>query len=178
MLEGSPAPPSDTTLTAAFPFFPVTTQKSVALSVCTFGLYELYWFYENWKRVRAATRSGLNPFWRSALAWIWCFSLFQHIRKRAARDQVEVRWSPWLLGTLFCVLTVLSALPGPLGLLPFLASLMVVLPVQATSQQINQGYLSREDRNASFSTLNLAAIIAGGMLWILAIVGVVTGQRG
>src|SRR5262245_7614259 len=31
--------------------FPVATHKFIVLSICTFGLYELYWCYQNWKRL-------------------------------------------------------------------------------------------------------------------------------
>jgi len=37
------------TATAQRPyFFTPSTLKFVLMSVCTFGIYELYWFYKNW----------------------------------------------------------------------------------------------------------------------------------
>ncbi len=33
-------------------FFPASRTKLLVMSLCTFGLYEYYWFYKNWKLVR------------------------------------------------------------------------------------------------------------------------------
>ena len=30
-------------------FFPVSTLKLILMSIVTFGSYEIYWFYKNWK---------------------------------------------------------------------------------------------------------------------------------
>jgi len=38
------------------PLFPVATHKFIVLSICTLGIYELYWCYQNWKRIKAASR--------------------------------------------------------------------------------------------------------------------------
>ena len=44
------------------PYFSVATHKFVAMSICTFGIYELYWFYQTWKTMRDATGEKLSPF--------------------------------------------------------------------------------------------------------------------
>ena len=33
-------------------FFPVSGLKLVVMSTVTFGLYEIYWFYQNWWLVK------------------------------------------------------------------------------------------------------------------------------
>ena len=62
------APTTTGELPAEHPYFPVATHKFVVLSICTLGLYDLYWFYQNWQRVRRRTREDLSPFWRAAFA--------------------------------------------------------------------------------------------------------------
>ena len=39
-------------LPALPPFFAVPLWKLALMSFFTFGIYELYWFYRNWQRVR------------------------------------------------------------------------------------------------------------------------------
>lgn len=34
-------------------FFTASTLKLVLMSVCTLGLYELYWFYKNWVLIKS-----------------------------------------------------------------------------------------------------------------------------
>jgi len=43
----------EVTSTASLKFFTTSTLKFVVMSICTFGLYELYWFYKNWVQVKA-----------------------------------------------------------------------------------------------------------------------------
>jgi hypothetical protein len=33
------------------PYFAVSLLKLTVMSVCTFGIYELYWFYKNWRLI-------------------------------------------------------------------------------------------------------------------------------
>ena len=34
------------------PFFAVSLLKLTVLSLCTFGVYELFWFYRNWRLIK------------------------------------------------------------------------------------------------------------------------------
>ncbi|MGH7577402.1 MAG: hypothetical protein ACREM1_20010 [Longimicrobiales bacterium] len=70
-------------LADAYPFFPVSTGKFVAMSACTVGLYDLYWFYKNWQRVRDRSGESLSPFWRAFFAPLWSFSLFRRVHQYA-----------------------------------------------------------------------------------------------
>ena len=45
--------PVDRGTSAELPFYCVSTMKLSILSFTTFGLYELFWFYKNWVKVRA-----------------------------------------------------------------------------------------------------------------------------
>ena len=46
-------------------YFPVSLLKLVIMSTCTFGIYELYWFYRNWCFVRTREAPEIMPFWRA-----------------------------------------------------------------------------------------------------------------
>ncbi len=37
-------------------FFTTSTLKLTLMSICTFGIYELYWFYKNWVLIKEGTR--------------------------------------------------------------------------------------------------------------------------
>jgi len=49
-------------------YFPVSPLKLVVLATCTFGLYEIYWFYRHWGVVRERHNSGIMPFARAFFA--------------------------------------------------------------------------------------------------------------
>ena len=44
-------------------YFSVPTRKFVALCILTFGIYELYWFFKNWKAIKV--QEGKKLFRRS-----------------------------------------------------------------------------------------------------------------
>lgn len=49
---------------AEFPgYFAVSATKFIVMSACTLGLYEVFWFYKNWQRVKEKTGAQMMPFW-------------------------------------------------------------------------------------------------------------------
>ena len=152
------------------PYFPVATHKFIVLSVCTFGMYDIYWFFQNWRRIQERTRGSLSPFWRAVFAPFWAFSLFRHIHDDARRAGVEPGWRAGLLGVLYFVLTALWRLPDPWWLVCMLAFL-TILPVLRTTQRLNAGRQAREWRNTDYSIVNVLTIIVGGALFLMALIG-------
>jgi hypothetical protein len=44
-----------------YPLFPVATHKFIVLSLCSFGLYQFYWIYQNRKRLKRASGERSIP---------------------------------------------------------------------------------------------------------------------
>ena len=153
-----------------FPFFPVSTGKFVAMSLCTLGIYELYWCYKNWHRVRARTGEKLSPFWRAFFAPLWCFSLFRRVGEYQDDGGAPISWSPGLLGTIYLVLTISWRLPDPWWLIS-LATFVPILPVLSTTQAINARTTASESLNESVTAGNVVILVLGGLLLLLALVG-------
>lgn len=154
------------------PLFPVATHKFIVLSIFSFGLYEVYWCYKNWKRLKEASGEELSPVWRAIFAPLWGFSLFRRMRDVASAAGVPVGWSPGVLATLYLVLNIAWRLPDPWWLLGF-ASLIPMLPVQQAAQQANarSAGVASEGRNGSYSAANIVLILLGGLIWILVVIG-------
>jgi len=154
------------------PLFPVATHKFIVLSICTFGIYELYWCYQNWKRLKTASGENLSPFWRAFFAPLWGFSLFKRIRAEAVSAGVPVEWNSGALATFYLVLNMTWRLPDPWWLISF-GTLIPMVPVQQAVQRINERHaaLSTEGRNDNYSTANVATIVIGGLFLILAVIG-------
>jgi len=60
-------------------YFPVSVAKLVVMSLVTFGLYEIFWFYKNWQLIKLREHSEIRPFWRAFFAIFYCYTLFKHI---------------------------------------------------------------------------------------------------
>jgi hypothetical protein len=156
-----------------FPLFPVATHKFIVLTICSFGIYELYWCYENWKRISDASREAISPFWRAVWAPLWGFSLFGRVRDLAVSESVVIRWNPTVLATSYLLLHGLAwRLPDTLWWMGMVA-FVPILPVQRTVQRINHQRLNvvTEDPNNRYSGKNVALICVGGLLIVTALAG-------
>jgi hypothetical protein len=149
-------------------FFPVATHKFVVLSICTFGLYELYWFYKNWQWVKESQHSNLSPFWRAFFAPLWAYQQFRHVQEQAKAERVLTKWNSGILALFYFVLMVTWRLPDPLWLIS-MGSFIPLMPVQQTINRINRLHSGSTHINSSYSGWNIALIIVGGILVLLAI---------
>jgi hypothetical protein len=136
------------------------------------GLYQVYWLYSNWCRIRDASGEILSPFWRAVLAPVWSYSLLDRIRTSAEQEGLRVRWIPAVLGTLFLLMTLASRLPDPWFLIS-LGSFLALLPAQLTAQRVNDRHeaVVTERRNDDYSPGNVAVMLIGWILWVLMILG-------
>ncbi len=164
------APQSPTEPGPQYEFFPVATHKFVVLSLVTLNFYTLYWCFCNWQRIRARTGDRLSAFWRAFFAPIWVFSLFPRIREEARGRQVAVAWSPAFLGVAYLVVSCTSMVPDPWWLVS-IAGFVPFVPVVRTIERVNEQRLASESRNDSYSGANVATIIFGGLILVLAVAG-------
>jgi len=67
------------------PFFAVSLVKLVVLSLCTLGVYQWYWFYQNWRLIKDWERLHISPFWRTFWGYFFCHACFTRIREHAER---------------------------------------------------------------------------------------------
>jgi len=154
---------------AGAPYFAVSLLKLSVMSICTAGLYELYWFYKNWDLIRYRERSDIMPVARGIFAFFFCYQCFSRIRATATtHDLPTFPAGPLAAG--WIVTTLLYKLPDPYWFVCYLAFLFI-LPVQATANRINLIEEPGHDQNSHFSQWNVAAIIIGGILLVLAIIG-------
>src|SRR5688500_16468988 len=61
-------------------WFTVSQPKLVAMSVCTLGVYMIYWHYKQWQRWRERTQENIYPFLRALFSIFFTHQLFSKIR--------------------------------------------------------------------------------------------------
>jgi hypothetical protein len=144
--------------------------KLTVLSLCTCSLYELYWFYRNWQLIRARDQSNISPALRALFGVFFCYSCFARIRERGASLGVAPPLAAGALATAWIVTTIMWKLPDPYWLITFLA-VVFLLPVQAYANRINSVVAPNHDPNARFSAWNWVAVVLGGGMLILGIIG-------
>jgi len=168
--------PSVTTIAAASAntltpiYFPVSLSKFIVMHFCTVGMYQLYWFYENWKLILERERSDASPFWKTFFMFIYCYVFFEKVRSSAAELKIAQSISVQFLATGWIVMSTLWILPDPYGLIA-LASIVFLIPVQQAANRVNEFLVPCHDRNDRFTALNIVAVIIGGLLLATVVVG-------
>jgi len=139
-------------------FSPIRLDKFVILCITTFGLYEMVWFYRNWKRVEHYERSKLIPWARALFAPFWYYALLNRISHRF----------DFALVVLYFALHGMVRLPDPywmLSLLSFLALLPPVLEINARTP------VEQRPKSWGWRKRDLAVAGAGGAFLFLIVLG-------
>ncbi len=177
------ASPSSTTesgiardLDAQTPFFAVSLPKLLVLSVCTLTLYEVYWFYQNWKRIAAREPGKYLSAPRALFAVLFCYQCFAKIRDFDARLSASSTLAAVPLAIGWILATVMWKLPDPYWWVA-MSAVIFMLPVQAHANAINAAMVPNHASNAKFTPWNWVAIVLGDITVVLAVLGTLLPHR-
>ena len=117
-------------------YYPVSPAKLVTLSLLTFGVYEIYWFYRNWKYVRERDLSNISPFWRSVFGVIWYPALCTDLRRTLPDSAVASSGMLNCMALLYLALSISWRAPDPYWLVAFL-TFIPLLPAARAIAAVN-----------------------------------------
>ena len=129
-------------------YFPVAPAKFVALSILTFTIYPVYWFYKNWHYVRARDESSIWPLWRALFSPLWCYFLVRDIRINHPEESGILSRFGGLLALAYSLLMAIVKLPDPLWF-PSLFAFVVLLPTVFAINRV-EGPTVTYQRNSKF----------------------------
>ncbi len=155
-------------------YFPVSLAKLLVMSLCTFGLYQPFWLFSQWYYVKEREDQSISLLSRVFFAIFFCYPLFRRIRATATTQNISPTFSPIGCAAGWIILFLLSA--SPLFLVSAF-SVLFLLPVQRTVNAINLAADPGHDPNSTFTVLNKAAIVIGGLVWLFAIVGLIVSKK-
>jgi hypothetical protein len=165
--ESSPAPAREEGRQA---YFTVGALKFCLMSLTTFGLYELYWFYRNWRVIREREQSQISPFWRAFFNPIWTFSMGARFAGDARARNISLALPAVALGILYLLLHALWRLPDPYWLVTLLA-FVPLLPFDFAARRLNGNGELSAPTFARFSVWNITWIVVGSLLLALTLLG-------
>jgi hypothetical protein len=147
------------------PYYRVGTVKLAALSLCTIGLYSLYWFYQQWWAERQANNEHYSAGLRSVFSVITGYALFSRIHKALVADGDQPAFSPGLYAFAYFGLAAAWRLPDPLSLL----GLLWFIPIVPVQQAINANVRRHDPRASLNETWEWWAFLlaAGGAVLLL-----------
>jgi len=157
------------------PWFPVATHKFVVLSIFSFGIYDFYWAYQNWRRAKLATGENISPFWRTSLIVpIWAFALLRRIRRSGVAAGVPARWNADVLAAAFIALAFAPLLPN-IGFFLSLVSCTPLIPPVRTIAAISAVAGNPEGVNDRYTLPCIVAIAFGSLVYLVLVVGTILG---
>jgi hypothetical protein len=142
-------------------FFAVSPAKLVVMSVCTLGVYQIYWFYKHWVLIKERSEPHIIPWGRALFGFFWCYSCFEFIRNEERQLGVEPTLLAGPLATGWIAASLTYRLPEPYFLIGFLSPLLLV-PAQRHVNRINALVAPDHDKNTRFSGWNWLTVVAGG----------------
>lgn len=168
-MTGNPfAPPSAVvadvgsaqTLSSQPPFFAVSLLKLVVLSICTFGIYELYWFYKNWLLIKDREASAISPALRAVFAVFFCYQCLARIGDFATPALAKSRLAAGPLAVGWILTTLLNRLPGGTGWLRYWPLPSSFLCKAAPTKSTRRSVLATIRTAASLSGTGFSSFVA------------------
>lgn len=152
------------------PYFSVSTTKLLVMTFCTFGLYEVYWFYKNWSLIKKRDSLNIRPFWRAFFSIFFCHACFEDIHAGAEKLGLQKNFSAAALSAGWILATIAWRLPDPYWLLTYCAVLFMI-PVQGVANEINRSASPDHEINSRYGGWNIFGIVVGGIMFLLSLVG-------
>lgn len=145
------------------------------LSVLTFSVYEIYWFYRNWKQLKNYKILEISPGWRTVGLLIPIYGLYlaytqlRDIKDFSKTAGINKDYPPVMALFLWIAINALSKLPYPFMLL----SMLSVLPLLMVQDTLNSCWEKVEldlPIRTRFTGGEIAIIIIGGIFLTLAVI--------
>jgi len=194
----APAPQALGLPATSAPFFQTSQLKVAVLSIATFGLYRLVWFYRQWAR-REKLGDDVSPLGRTIFLVFFVYGLFQSVNEEIdLREKLEIAQRPpsaslpeesiahlqaGLLALLFIGLALVGSLASrvggasALGLGCMMLSCVPLAVVQKKINELNASLGFDPSEGTAFTGGSIAAVILGGLFWILVVIGLYGVRR-
>lgn len=153
-------------------FFSVSTTKLAVMSICTLGLYILYWLYKNFEHIKKTKDgySGISPFWRAFFGPIWAYSCFDHIQDECDEKETNITVYAGLFAFIYFILQATWQLPEPYMLVSYFSFVPFVV-ANTTTAKLNQIRNPAFIPDGKFRRWNWLALTLGTVMVLLSILG-------
>jgi hypothetical protein len=145
-------------------YFATSPIKFIVMSLCTFGIYELYWSYKNWRFIKDRDGSEIKPFWRAFFYPLWHYFLLTELNKTLKSKVLSIGVVRGVLAAGVFLLNFTIGLPDPYWLLSLL-TILGFLPA-LLAMQGHESTNALQDRPKSFHPSNLIAYLLGAPLFV------------
>jgi len=124
-------------------FLYISVWQLIIFSIVSFGVYQAYWIYKNWRYLKEREGLKIKPLWRGVFSIFFCHRLLHRIHGDKAINSIKPSsFSPTLLATIWVCLAIVSNIiyqqltgmggPGPAiySSIFLILSTLCIVPVQ------------------------------------------------
>jgi hypothetical protein len=158
-------------------FLRIPVSRLIFLSIASFGLYEAYWIYKNWRYIKERDGLNIRPFWRGVFGIFFCHSLLRRIHEdKEARSIQLPTFSPGGLATgwviFIIVANIVSLAPGIAASIisALIPSFLFLVPVQNYINSIEEKR-SPGQPFYGWSSGHIVCLVIGIIIWALLLIG-------
>jgi hypothetical protein len=162
-------------------FLYIPIYRLVIMNIISFGLYECYWIYKNWKYIKERNRPDILPFWRGIFSIFFCHSLLDNIKYDTETNAIiKAEFSASNLATGWVILITLGNILARtknitaiyIGLIIAIFSFLFFLPVQIYINKVCDS-MNPKPKYYNWSTGHLVCIVIGILYWLIIIFGLI-----
>ena len=150
------------------PYFSVHPIKLALLSLCSFAIYDFYWFLKNFQTQKIRGKN-ISPKWRAGMAPFYAFGLFKDIVIDANSYEISIRYHPYLWAFIFfflIVVAVLIKISYPFSLIVHLHFLPIYV-MNSLCSKVNKAADHSHRDNSSFGFVAILCTLIGGSILVL-----------
>jgi len=145
----------------------------VLLTIVTLGLYQVYWFYRNWRDLRDDAGKEVSPGWRTLglmipfVNFVMVYQQLSLIRDVAAETGEEEPYGPGLVTVVIVALTFIANLT-----MTWTISLLTVIPLIPVQMTLNRIWEHKQPGmpiRTEFDAQEVAILFVGAVLTTIAL---------
>jgi hypothetical protein len=165
-------------------FYIVSKKKMILLFVLTLGIYQVYWFYRNWRLYKQSTGEKIWPLPRAIFAIFFVHALFRAANDQRDRGPAKLpAWNHSQQATIIVLLLIISQVLDRLSNnsigspITDCMALLLLVPLVAcfasAQQKINEACGDPlGESNSRFTAANYIWMLIGVLLWTLVGAGI------
>ena len=148
------------------------------LSVLTWNIYSIYWFYNNWAAIKKAEQSNIWPIARAIFSVLFCYGVFERVMEDAKRREYPSMRDPYILTVVYMgvalLSTIWSKIESSLGRIDLLIVVVILvgdiwplLVAQRAANFLTRGAEGQKARKIAWWEIVLVVL---GAIWMLLVV--------
>lgn len=149
----------------------------ILLSVLTLGIYDVYWYYRNWKYLAEFKKLDISPGWRTAGLFVPILNLFliygahKDYRDLIKEEGLNREIYPGLIIVVIIIAGLITNLPDPFWLISFLATIPLAI-VQGILNELWRKVQPELIHKTNFRGRQIFLMVFGAIIWFFMIVGI------